>query len=211
MNFEKIKKYIIPNTILDIGASVGDFCKEMKEFFPNSYIFSIEANIECEDKLSKVNPNYLIALLYKENTILNFYKTKLDSTSTGNSIYKEISDFFSDENLIVEQITAIKLDDVFTKDSIFELIKLDTQGSEIDIIKGGMELCKRSKYILIEVSNKIYNQNAPLSEEVINFMKENDFEVIEIIDEHIINNELYQQDILFKNINKNINENKNRK
>lgn len=201
MNINKIRKYITPNTILDIGANIGQFYKECKLYFPDSYIFSIEATKECESELSRVNPNYLITTLYKENTTLDFYKRKNDLTCTGNSIYREQTNFYNDDNLLVEKVNAIKLDNIFTDDSFFDLIKIDTQGSELDIITGGLDLCKRSKYILLEVSLEEYNKDQPLINDVNNFMNDIDFENIDIVGEnyHPETGKLIQYDILYKN------------
>lgn len=201
MNINKIKQHIIPNTILDIGANIGQFYNECKLYFPNSYIFSIEATKECENELSRVNPNYLITALYKENTTLDFYKRKNDLTCTGNSIYREQTNFYNDDNLLVEKVNTIKLDDVFTDDSFFDLIKIDTQGSELDIILGGIKLCMRSNYILLEVSLEEYNKDQPLIDEVNNFMSNIGFENIDIAGEnyHPETGKLIQYDILYKN------------
>jgi FkbM family methyltransferase len=201
MNINKIKKYITPQTILDIGANIGQFYNECKQSFPSSYIFSIEATKECEDELSKINSNYLITALYKEKTKLPFYKRKNDLTCSGNSIYRENTEFYNDENLQVEYISTELLDNLFTDDSSFDLIKIDTQGSELDIITGGINLCKKAKLILLEVSLIEYNEKQPLLNEVNEYMNNIGFEQVDIIGEnyHPITRELIQYDILYKN------------
>ncbi len=88
MNLRAITNYFYPYRILDIGANVGQFHKECKATFNDSYIFSIEASAECESSLQQITENYYIGLLAKDNTDYTFYKRKNDPTSTGNSIYK---------------------------------------------------------------------------------------------------------------------------
>lgn len=91
---------------------------------------------------------------------------------------------------------GIKLDDLFTPDIKFDLIKIDTQGSELDIITGGKILCGKAKGILLEVSLTQYNENSPLYNQVIEFMDDFGFKAVDILDE--VNNVfLHQQDILF--------------
>ena len=90
--------------------------------------------------------------------------------------------------------------DLFESDSEFDLIKIDTQGSELDIITGGINLCNKAKGILLEVSLTQYNEGAPLYQEVISFMENIGFIPKVILDE-ARNHGAHQQDILFLNNN----------
>ena len=194
MELYKIKNYFYPNRILDIGANIGQFHKMARQSFPSSFIFSIEATKECESYLKKITDNYYIGMLAKDNSDYKFYKRKGDPTGTGNSFYKELTHFYSDDKLDIVNEKGIMLDDLFEEESEFDLIKIDTQGSELDIINGGSKLCSKSKGILLEVSLTQYNENAPLYDEVIKFMNDFGFKKAEILDENFIVN---QQDILF--------------
>ena len=84
------------------------------------------------------------------------------------------------------------------KDSTYDLIKVDTQGSELDVIEGGKEICKKAKAMLLEVSFNEYNKDAPLSEEVINYMKDFKFKPAAVLGIEM-NHGSHQQDILFLN------------
>ena len=84
------------------------------------------------------------------------------------------------------------------KDNKYDLIKVDTQGSELDVIEGGKEICSKAKAMLLEVSYTEYNKDAPLSEEVINYMKDFKFKPAAVIGVQM-NNGSYQEDILFLN------------
>lgn len=198
MNLRAITNYFYPYRILDIGANVGQFHKECKAIFNDSYIFSIEASVECESSLKQITENYYIGLLAKDNTDYTFYSRKNDPTCTGNSIYKELTQFYSDDQLDIIKKKGIKLDDLFESDSEFDLIKIDTQGSELDIIEGGINLCKKAKGILLEVSLTQYNENAPLYDDVISYMESIGFKKTEILDE-ARNHGSHQQDVLFIN------------
>ena len=198
MNLAKINDYFFPNRILDIGANIGQFHRECKTYYPNSYVFSIEASSECEESLKAITDNYYIGLLAKDNSQYNFFSRKDAPTGTGNSIYRELTHFYSDENLEVLNKVGIRLDDLFTLDSEFDLIKIDTQGSELDIIAGGMNLIKKAKGVLLEVSLTQYNEGAPLYKEVIDYMQNIGFNPVAVLDE-ARNHGSHQQDILFIN------------
>ena len=200
MNLHVISKYFYPYRILDIGANIGQFHTQCKSNFPDSFVFSIEASSECEPYLNQITKNYYIRLLAKNNDEYNFYSRKDTGIGTGNSIYRELTHFYSDEQLNVIKQHGIRLDDLFEDDSEFDLIKIDTQGSELDIIGGGINLCKRAKGILLEVSITQYNEGAPLYDDVITYMNQIGFRAVEILDE-ARNHGSYQQDILFINEN----------
>ena len=161
-----------PRTILDIGAQVGDFYRECKGIWPDSQIMMIEATKECEPYLKDTGGNYLIAVLSDEKKKIPFYKTKVADTNTGNSVYKELTSAYSDENLIVEQRNTYTLDELYDGyTAVFDLVKLDTQGSEIDILNGGSHMIKNTSVIIVEVSHVEYNEKAPLVDEVKEYME----------------------------------------
>lgn len=198
MNVNLVANYFIPYRVLDIGANVGQFHSLFKTHYSYSYVFSIEASPECEPELKKITNDYLISLLAKDNSVYEFYSRKGDPTCTGNSIYRELTKFYSDDQINVIKQEGVLLDTLFSRDSEFDLIKIDTQGSELDIISGGKKLCSKAKGILLEVSITPYNQDAPLYDDVILFMKNFGFTAKEILDESR-NHGSHQQDILFIN------------
>ena len=195
-----------PNTILDIGAHTGQFYKWAKDVWPQSFIWMIEAN-ECHKTILNNltylnNDQYTIATMGDTERKVNFYTRKDKPHTQGASYYKE-SDYWDIPQLVMEIPKTLQtLDNIFTEDSSFNLIKMDTQGSELDIIKGGEKLCRKADYILLEVAVVEYNEKAPLEKEVISFMKDFDFEDIMVIGKHTDGEKIIQKDIVFKNLNK---------
>jgi len=207
MRLEDFKrKGFNPKTILDIGAHTGQFYKWAKNVWPDAFIWMIEAN-ECHTStLSNLtnhnNDKYTIATMGDVEREVNLY-TRTDKPHTeGASYYKE-SAYWDIPQLVMKIPKTLQtLDTIFTEDSQFDLIKMDTQGSEVDIIKGGKNLCKKSKYILLEVSLTKLNEGAPTYEETMSFMEEYGFEQTMSIGEHYDGDKIIQKDIIFKNINK---------
>jgi FkbM family methyltransferase len=186
MNVSFIKKYFTPGSILDIGAHSGEFYKECLKHFPFAGYFLVEGNTECEPVLKELNVPYFIGLLGDREGYTNFYKSKLftgcTSSTTGNSIYREKTSYYNKENTLVSVEPIFKLDDI--TDRIFDLIKLDVQGAELDILRGGQRTAKLSKGIILEVSLTEYNENAPLEEQIMKFMTELGFVAMEMVDTH---------------------------
>ena len=206
MRLNEVKELgINPTSILDIGAHSGQFYRWAKPVWPNSVIWMIEANHLHEGVLKNLtdynNDEYLIAALGDKEREVTFY-TRSDKPHTeGNSYYEELN-YWDIQQLVQKSTVKLqKLDDIFTDDTTFEIVKLDTQGSELDILEGGKNLCQRAPVIILEVSYIQYNKGAPTNEEVIEFMKDFGFEEKMSIGEHYNGDEIVQKDIVFLNKN----------
>ena len=206
MRLSEVKNLgINPNAILDIGAHTGQFYGWAKPVWSDSVIWMIEANELHESILRNLthnnNDEYLITALGDKEREVTFY-TRSDKPHTeGNSYYEEVN-YWDIQQLVQKSTVKLqKLDKIFTDDTTFEVIKLDTQGSELDILKGGKNLCKRASIIILEVSYIEYNKGAPSSDEVISFMKDFGFEEKMSIGEHYDENKIIQKDLVFVNKN----------
>ena len=76
---------------------------------------------------------------------------------------------------------------MITLDSLeqqYDWIKIDVQGAELDVLMGGIETMKQAIIIELELSVMRYNQNSPIASEVIHWMWESGFEMLDIT-EHI--------------------------
>jgi FkbM family methyltransferase len=202
MRLEDVDKLgIHPNAILDIGAHTGQFHGWVKRVWSNVPVFMIEANPlhkSALDKLVMMNgDDYLIAAMGDEEREVTFY-TRSDKPHTeGNSYYKE-ANYWDIPQLVKEnKVTLQKLDNLFEDDAVFDLIKLDTQGSELDILKGGKNLVSKSIAVILEVAYTEYNLGAPTSDEVIRYMNSIGFKKKMSIGEHYDGDTVVQKDLLF--------------
>lgn len=192
-----------PRTILDIGAYQGDWTRMIKVIFPLSKVFMIEATPDKKSILKKVKEasGFEIALLGKKNKkSVDFYTADPRQTNitTGNSIYLEKTKYF-DKKLKVK-LPMITLDELVKKRKLknIDFIKIDTQGSELDILKGGEKTIKSVELILLETQNLEYNSGAPFMEDVIIDMKSYGFRLYDIVEIHYLpTGELFQVDLLF--------------
>ena len=177
MRLEEVRDMDInPKAILDIGAHSGQFYGWAKRVWPNSFIWMVEANHLHERTLENLirfsDDAYLIAALGDEEREVTFY-TRSDKPHTeGNSYYKE-HNYWDIPQLVQEsKMTLQKLDNLFEDDSVFDIIKVDTQGSELDILRGGTDLVSRASAVILEVSFIPYNEGAPTDKETIEYMNE---------------------------------------
>lgn len=202
MSLHLIKEFINPIKILDIGANHGQFYCEAKKIFPESYFYLVEGNPYCEHILKGLNVDYKILLLSDIEKEVNFYIRNGEEGCTGNSIYKENSDFYKEGAYYSIKLHTKTLDKEFNG-MCFDLIKIDVQGSELDIIKGGLQLIKKAKALLLEVSIEEFNIGSPKKETVFAFLQDIGYVPVKKIADlnHPIHHTLVQQDFLFLNKN----------
>mgnify|MGYP001226069003 CR=1 FL=1 len=203
LRLQELKKTLLkdfsPKKILDIGAYKGEWTRNAKKIFLDSSFFLIEANKDLEDFLKLTGENYKISVLGSENNkMINYFKCKNFPHPTGNSIFKEKSKFIFEP----EERKTDKLDSIFKNNEIFDLIKIDVQGSELEIIKGGNDTVKKTRFLILELQISEYNEGAPMINEVVSYLKDLNFVLVDILDFIYSEGELIQCDGLF--INKNI-------
>ena len=185
-----------PRRILDIGASACQTADVFRQIWPASDILLIEGNSDCEQIYKSKKYNYQIKLLGKDNGTTIFYKTKWSPICTGNSIYKEVNPLYEGEYLITETLPVHKLDDVVT--GTYDLIKIDTQGSELDIIRGGINTFSKAKVVVCEVALIDINVGGCKKEDVMNVLtKELKFDYIRCIESVTDGQQITYENLLF--------------
>lgn len=194
---EKFKKLveIINNTkikckftILEIGALHVENSKEpfyqLLEYFPSSEIIGFEIEKELCDKMnSKASKGikYYSCALGEKNEKKRLYNTKNPMCT---SLYKPNEKLIRlYNNLDVAylknetEVETIALDTFIKKNNIDEidLIKIDVQGAELDIFKGGKNTLQNVLKIICEVEFISIYENQPLFGDVSNFLTKYDF------------------------------------
>jgi FkbM family methyltransferase len=181
------------SNIYDIGAHKGDWTRHIQKILPNANIFMFEANKSNEYHLGALNNWHKITVLSDREKEVEFFATG----GTGDSYFKENTAVYNSVQPLT--IRTQKLDDVVNEENLSfpDFIKIDTQGSEIDILKGATACLKSSKIILLECPVYPYNKNAPSMEEYLTFMREAGFFPACAVESHILHGVFVQIDIIF--------------
>lgn len=195
--FKLKEKGFIPNNALDIGANVGVWVDIIRTVYPNLPILSIEANPNCEQQLSLKNPNYLITLLGSNTKNQTFHINSDDPLCTGASVYKENTDYYENPNTII--LPTQTLNDI---GGVYDLIKIDVQGAELDILKGGMGVITECKFLQCELPVMDYNKNGAKIGDIISFLQPYGFELYDIFEMNYYDEQLNQLDGIFINTRK---------
>ena len=176
---------------LDIGAA-GEIPEHWVNFsnktnIPlNVFAFDENPSKDKNNKHKNININFLPFLLGEKEETRKFYILKRD---TGSSIYKlnenfakefHYPEYHSLEKTIDVKLTTLNKLILEKKILSPHVIKLDTQGSELDILKGMKS--ELSKIILVETEVEFIPlyKNQPLFNDIDMFLKKNDFDLFDL-------------------------------
>ncbi len=195
--------------IVDIGGASGIVAEMMAKKFPKNEVFSFEPIKSSYDILAdkiKLNANirpFHIGLGNVDDTIEINISNRVTSSSLF-SINKNISDpYFASslESNHTEKITLKRLDDILIDPRKVALIKLDVQGFELEALKGSIKTLQRTHFVLTEVMNHNFYDDAPNYDEIDSFMKAQNFELLDIIPSIRTGNKLMEWDVIYYNNN----------
>jgi FkbM family methyltransferase len=189
-----------PRTMLDIGAHIGTFTQEFLGVFSDCVPTLIEPNPFCLADLSRLGFEQHAVAASNQPGLAEMFLSREWLQSTGASLYRENTPFFRDEVVVKRQVEKVRLDDLF-RGRRFDFVKIDTQGSELDVILGGTMVLSQADYILVEVSLVEYNIGGARAEAVFAKLAELGFHCTEVTDFHRLaglhDGNLLQMDFLF--------------
>ena len=147
-------------TLVDVGASNGDFMMLTKTIHPQSIIHAFEpipAVYEIlKDRFKEFNDVFFYnTALGKIEGVTDFYENDYSQSSSILQMAKShINEFPFTKNTVTKKISIKKLDNLLSQNKLEKplLLKIDVQGYESEVILGGREIFLQADYIIIEVS-----------------------------------------------------------
>jgi FkbM family methyltransferase len=154
--------------IFDIGSYLGNFSREIKIKINknklnkvNFFLFEPNPNIKLKDF-----NHYCLGISNKSTTTNYYFNSFFPSSGSGfNKI--TMNDFFWNlsrklitfqifKKFIKFQVRTILLDNFCKKKKItrIELLKIDTEGHEFQVLKGGKKILNKTKIIQVEIMDK---------------------------------------------------------
>jgi FkbM family methyltransferase len=172
-NFEneyEITRYLDPKSpnILDIGGHRGESIKNFLKFKPDASIVSIEPNPELAERIkNKFKSNIKIEVLNRAASLkkvltlqipkVKFYKFTALSSTSKELVSDRLSHYFQFIGKKIEFISynvqGIKVDALKKSP---DLIKIDTEGTEFDVLKSAISTLKESRPVLIIEFNRFF-------------------------------------------------------
>ena len=142
--------------LLDVGANIGKYAIALSREFPDAKIFSFEPNRNTfeilkqnvKDKAECVN-----AGLGSEVKTSKIYTYADSITSSHASIYSDVFKVFHEAEKIVDiDFEMITIDNFCDQRGIKEidLLKIDTEGNELEVLKGSRKMLSESRIKIIQ-------------------------------------------------------------
>jgi len=164
---------------VDIGANIGTH--SLKAAFvvgPSGKVISFEPHPKTFYYLNK---NICLNAFCNIET----YNCALGDTSGHLSFSNDIAD---DQNCIVSSdginVEVKKLDDAVISGKI-DLIKIDVEGYELFVLRGGIKLLKHTDCIMFESSETSFNKYGYAAKDILKFFQENGFAVFRLVNKKL--------------------------
>lgn len=168
--------------ILDIGANTGQYALAINKILPLAKIISFEPILSCYEELlintqniNAVSKNYALGEFNEiKNINISAYSP---SSSLLNMATLHKTEFKGTDYIKTEQINIKRLDDIFSELAIKGnyTIKIDVQGYEDKVIKGGLETLIKADSILVETCFEELYEGQLLFDGLYNLLTDNGF------------------------------------
>ena len=184
------------NKIIDIGSHNGIYIKKFLEVSKNAIIYAFEPQDYYYNKIYEKFPQKNVRLfnlaLGNTDTVKNIKIPSITSTmslseinedSRHNKLKKRF--FESPFNNNYQNIKIKRLDEIFQENQDFDIIKIDVEGYELNVLKGGIKTIKKTKLLIIEEqkSKQYKNEYSQIQE----ILKKNDFKLIKKLNFYPLN------------------------
>lgn len=183
------------DVVYDIGACTGNFSRWMKNsVLPDANYYLFEANIAYLPTLIEPRFNSFITTLSNEDgKEVDFWV----GLNTGDSYYKETTTIY--DNKEVKRMTCTTLDKMIADKNlpIPNFLKIDTQGSELDILSAAKSIMGKTEMILCECPIIEYNKGAPNINQYLSFFRDHDYIPVEVTQIHRAEDTVLQIDLIF--------------
>lgn len=185
----KLIKYYSVNTIIDVGANVGQFASAMRHSDYLGSILSFEPQESAFSQLQLASQDDKRWHVFHH--ALGTHKQQLELNIAGNSYSSSILDMlpaheaYAPESKYVskETISVDSLDNIFENlvdvgDNIF--LKIDTQGYEKQVLEGAARSLHSILLIQLEMSLQPLYDNEPLFDEIYTYLTGKNFELLTV-------------------------------
>ncbi|KAG2427399.1 hypothetical protein HYH02_014619 [Chlamydomonas schloesseri] len=144
----------------------------------------VEGNDKCQGELAAKGIPFEISLVGRAEGNVTYHRRK-DSTcaaSTGNSVFKENTHIFSEDEVVEARVRTI--DNIVSARQVgpFQLMKVDIQGSEVPALLGARRTLETVEVVMTEAPVMNYNQGSPPFTVLTSVLNHLGFEIFDIAD-----------------------------
>jgi FkbM family methyltransferase len=194
-------------TILDIGANVGQFASSVSHLLPSARIICFEPIPSCFPQLEERfagSPNVKCFNygLGADSAELSFFENDFSPSSSFLAITQRQTDAFPHTHVVKPVTVCVKqLDDVASNLSIVTplFVKIDVQGYELPVLMGGQKTIQQADVIQVETSFVELYEGQALFPEIYDLLTRWGFHYAGAIDQFVDSStgEILQSDSIF--------------
>lgn len=150
-----LKKYLQDKEgiLIDVGANHGNYIKEALLVKPTMKVYAFEPHPQTFSKLSESLAGYDNVLLINKglssaNGILNLYDYPSKEGSQHASLFEDvITEIHGSRIAVAHEVELTTLDDFVELEKIekITLLKIDTEGNELEVLTGGRNTLSEGK------------------------------------------------------------------
>lgn len=170
-----------PEVIYDIGANLTHWTIEAEKIWPQSKKILFDA-FERAEFLYRDYDYHIGVLSDQDDKCVDFYTN--DFFPAGNSYYREIGCgeiskiLFGDYSKVPRWTKTMDTVVANKQFPLPDLVKIDVQGSEIDILRGMKNTLHKCQHLIVELQHTDYNEGAPKAEESIPIIESMGFRLV---------------------------------
>ena len=178
-NAEYLSQICRPKTIIDVGVSFGT--PELYRAFPSAYLILIEPVHEYRSYIDKILENHQGEVHYAAvgdqvgEISINVNKANLHLSSTFD---RSPTTRREDHVIETRKVSLTTIDAIFSEKDLLDgpiLMKIDTEGGELNVLKGARSALEKIDFVITEVSISTRFEGSYSFEELCWYMREMGF------------------------------------
>ena len=144
--------------VVDVGANVGNYTDLVLEMLPDCRVVAFEPNPDVFQNLSGLFSPDRVTVEMKglgaSDEVLKFYdRQDRGGASAHGSLYREVIEDLHHVDAVEKEITTTTLDGYAEASGIdhIHLLKIDTEGHELEVLRGASGLLQQKQIDLIQI------------------------------------------------------------
>jgi FkbM family methyltransferase len=196
-----VAKGFRPKVILDIGAAKGYWSEFAHYFYPDAAFYMIDPLLESESRLQQLcatKPNFSYVLC-AAGDVDGEISMSISADLDGSSLFSFNVNGTTDAPERIVPVYAI--DSLLSSGKIAppQFVKIDVQGYELNVLKGGQKLLETTEVFILEVSIFKFLPDMPVVHQVVDYMVQHNYVLYDIAGylRRPYENDLGQLDLVF--------------
>lgn len=183
LEHQAVLRALRPDLVVDVGANRGQFSLDVLRTLPDVRVLAFEPLVPEADVYRSIlgsRQNYQLheVALGAEAGFVEFHVSAARDSSSLLPIGRRQSELFpGTAEVDTERVTVRTLDDYIEdiERSSRALLKLDVQGGELEVLRGGLKALGCFRWVYVEMSFVELYEGQPLADEVAEFLRAHSF------------------------------------